>query len=76
MKSEGYPVTQHHLNAAEGTQDAPAPETSLGGSDNTPQALPGTSAATGNIYESSGASHRASEHLPGFVDAGSAGSKY
>lgn len=74
MKSEGPIVTQHHLNATEGTQDAPPPSTGLGGSDNTPQ--PGKSAAVGNVYESNGGSCKASDYLPGFVDAGSAGSKY
>ncbi len=74
MKSEGPIVTRHHLNATEGTQDVPSPGISDGGSDNTPQ--PGVSAATGNVYESSGAACKASDYLPPGVDAGTAGSKY
>lgn len=68
------PVTRHYLNATEGSQQPPAPETNDGGSDNTPQ--PGRSAAVGCIYDANGSKKDASSLLPGFVDAGSAGSKY
>lgn len=68
------PRNMHKDLAIEGGDPQPSVPASSGGTDNTPQ--PGRSAAVGCIYDYNGAVKEASSLLPGYVDAGSAGSKY